>query len=147
MCPVQILYKLTEGLLIIILCFLSSHDTVVHTFITACSFCGRLALNTVTGRKREFVSHRSTWLASLCFSWNRLDKFATVHLEKTTTTTKLKITITVNIKYTHTVCATQNKNKRTVCLGYHPSCLLQLVYINNQKPLCHLSVICSPGKM
>lgn len=80
--------KVREHLMIIILsssnqiCFLSLFKAVVRTFITPLSFCERLTFITVTGRRREFVSHRSTWSASPCFTWNRLNKSPMVLLQK-----------------------------------------------------------------
>lgn len=42
------------------------------TFIAVCNLGERLTFSTVRGSRKEFVSHRSTLLASLCFMWNRL---------------------------------------------------------------------------
>ena len=66
------------------MCFLSLLQAVVRTFITPCSFCERLTLVTVTGSSREFVSHRSACSASLCFTWNRLNRSPTVLLQRAT---------------------------------------------------------------
>lgn len=54
---------------------------VVRTFISPCSLCERLTFITVSGSWNEFVNHRSTLSASLCFIWNRLEKSTSAPLQ------------------------------------------------------------------